>query len=463
MYDKLIGNLFSSFIVHGHISLDMLLGVINPTVKDRHGNLGDSNNYRPVMSSSVFLKLFEYCLLEKIESFINLNDRQHGFRSQYSTGTACFVLKETVLNYTNSCSNVYSCFIDISKAFDSVNHNILMGKLIKYGIPDVYVNVIKHWYSNQIVKVRYGNKFSEDWKVCNGVRQGGVLSGLLFNIYIDTMLDKISNAKVGCELGPIKSNIIAYADDVVLLAPSPTSLQILIDIADNEAKTLQLTFNISKSKCMIFKHPKDKTIIKRSFIIGGNNMETVKSFKYLGYIINDKLSNSDDIDRARDVFYREFNCILRKFSFADIKVKLYLFRQYCLQFYGSELWFSNYQSSGSFKSLSIGYHKAIKKILGLSYHESNHFACQEAQLLTFENLFNKIHIFGTLRLLIKPCNFIRRSAGFLSVYSVSHKETYRMLSSKHEIESLLENDRSAIISRISYVQNHESQMRTRWQ
>ena len=142
MYDKLIGNLFSSFIVHGHISLDMLLGVINPTVKDRHGNLGDSNNYRPVMSSSVFLKLFEYCLLEKIESFINLNDRQHGFRSQYSTGTACFVLKETVLNYTNSCSNVYSCFIDISNAFGSVNHNILKGKLIEYVIPDVYVYVI---------------------------------------------------------------------------------------------------------------------------------------------------------------------------------------------------------------------------------------------------------------------------------------------------------------------------------
>merc|ERR1712002_1161879 len=135
-------------------------------------------------------------------------------------------------------------------------------------------------------------------------------------------------------------------------------------------------------------------------------METVKSFKYLGYIINDKLCNSDDIDRARDVFYREFNCILRKFSFADVKVKLHLFRQYCLQFYGSELWFSNYHSSGSFKSLSIGYHNVIKIILGLSYHESNNFACQEAQLLTFENLFDKIRIFGTLRLLIKPSNFI---------------------------------------------------------
>ena len=130
--------------------------------------------------------------------------------------------------------------------------------------------------------------FQKIGRSVNGVRQGGVLSGLLFNIYIDTMLDKISNAKVGCELGSIKSNVIAYADDIVLLAPSPTSLQMLIDIADNEAKILQLNFNTSKSKCMIFKHPKGKAIVKRSFIIGGSTMETVKSFKYLGYIINEK-------------------------------------------------------------------------------------------------------------------------------------------------------------------------------
>ena len=147
------------------------------------------------MSSSVFFKLFEYCLQKKISPYVRFNDQQHGFRPNYSTGTACFVLKETVLNYFKSKSDVYACFIDIKKAFDSVNHEILMRKLLNSGIPVEYVNIINHFYSNQFVNVRYKSVFSEEWKINNGVRQGGVLSGLLFNIYINSLIEKISSLK----------------------------------------------------------------------------------------------------------------------------------------------------------------------------------------------------------------------------------------------------------------------------
>ena len=81
-----------------------------------------------------------------------------------------------------------------------------------------------------------------------------------------------------------------------------------------------------------------------------------------------------------------------------------LFKQYCLQFYGCEMWFS---SAGScLKQFGIGYHKAIKKILKLSYHESNHYACQEAQLLTFKHYINKCKIIASIRYLSRPCKFI---------------------------------------------------------
>ena len=129
-------------------------------------------------------------------------------------------------------------------------------------------------------------------------------------------------------------------------------------------------------------------------MIQGNPMDIVREFKHLGYISNDNFTNVDDIVKTRDKFYCEFNSILRRFSFADIKVQLFLFCTYCLQWYGSKLWFNTYKSLTSLRGFfQWGYHKAIKKLLHLSDHESNHFACHEAGLMTFENYLNKSRIF----------------------------------------------------------------------
>ena len=210
---------------------------------------------------------------------------------------------------------------------------------------------------------------------------------------------------------------------------------------------------------MVFNSIGRKPYSNLSFYIGDRTLEVVGSFKYLGFIISNDLSDSNDIDRTRNKFYQEFNVILRKFSFANIRVKLYLFTQFCLQFYGAELWFNNKYSTASLKQFGIGYHKAIKKILGLSYHESNHFACQESNLYTFEHLINKIKILFVLRLIYKPCNFIKRNSSYFNVSSVKYREVMDVLQSKYNIDSITDNDKEAIIARIGFVQNHEPQSR----
>ena len=458
---EFIAMFFSSLLIHGYFPKDMLKGTITPIIKDKFGDHSSLDNYRPVMSSSVILKAFEYCLSKKITPYIHLNDRQHGYRKNYSTTTACFTLKETVLNYVKSKSDVYCCFLDISKAFDNVDHDILLNKLHDQGIPKIYINAIKYWYAHQIVNVKYLNSISESWSITNGVRQGGVLSGLFFCIYIDSLINSTTDLKLGCKLGIMNANIIVYADDIVLLAPSASSLQTMINHVNIEVNKLNLQFNVVKSKCMLFSS-KEVSIV-RPFLIDGVALETVKCFKYLGMNITDDLSNSNDVYRVKCKFYSDFNCLLRKFSFADTKTKVFLFKQFCLQLYGCELWFNCKKSLKELKEFAVGYHKAIKKILGLSYHESNHFACQEAQLLTFENLLNKIKIMAAFRMLSLPCNFVSKTKSFLQISSCFLKETCDILADKYEIDSLLDNDRDAIFSRIIYVQCREKPLRLTWE
>ena len=458
----LIAKLFSACIIHGYLPLDMIKGTINPLVKDAHGDLSNSDNYRPVMISSVFLKLFEYCLLQKIEPYFTFNDRQHGFRPNYSTSTACLILKETVLNYTHSGSSVYACFIDVKKAFDSVDHKILLEKLIFNKIPKVFVNMIKFWYSNQEVSVRFGNVTSKSFLICNGVRQGGVLSSLFFNVYIDSVLNEISNMKYGCKLGITSANIIAYADDIVLLSPSAFGLQRLIDKACLLARDLELRFNKEKTKYMVFNSIKEKNYNTSSFELEGELIQSVTSFRYLGFNIQCNMKNHDDIDYARNRFYKEFNCLLRKFHFVNRDVLLYLFKQYCLQTYGVELWIGNNKSTGSFKQFAIGYHKAIKKILKVSTHESNHYVCQEAGVFTFEHFVNKQKILAGIRFLRNPCNFIRKTKDFLAISSFYYRDLHDMMVNTYDVESLIGNDQDALISRIAYVQGRESQSRIGW-
>ena len=115
-----------------------------------------------------------------------------------------------------------------------------------------------------------------------------------------------------------------------------------------------------------------------------------------------------------------------------------------------------------FKQFGVGYHKAVKKLLNLSMHESNHYACQESNLLTFTHLVNKMKIEAAVRFMIKPCNFIKKLKHFLKISSVLIKEVSDILNDTYDIYSLFDNDADAVLSRIQFVQNREQQMRLEW-
>ena len=193
-------------------------------------------------------------------------------------------------------------------------------------------------YTNQNVSVMYKNCISKSWKLSNGVRQGGILSPLLFSIYINELIDRVSSCGVGCRLGFFVSNIITYADDLVVLGPSKGSLQHILDICYRTANELNLNFNAKKSVCVVFRNSPNvnKSYDHFKFFLGNKILGISNEVKYLGFNIMANLCNKQDIIKERNKFYNSFNSILRKFS-VNLDVFMVLMKSFCFNFYGIEL------------------------------------------------------------------------------------------------------------------------------
>ena len=186
---------------------------INPTVKDIKGNMTESLNYIPVMQSSCFLKLFEMHIFSVLEDKMMFNSRQFGFKKGCSTADACCILKEILYEYTRNKNKAFVAFIDLSKAFDKVDHYLLGQCLIKQNISLDLILTILHYLRNQTARVCWKDIKGDYKYVDKGVRQGGIQSPFLFKLYIDDILNKLSSTNVGCKLGLSKMNVLAYADD----------------------------------------------------------------------------------------------------------------------------------------------------------------------------------------------------------------------------------------------------------
>ena len=119
---------------------------------------------------------------------------------------------------------------DFSKAFDRVNYWKLFHKLLDDNVSVAVVRLLSFWYSSQEACVTWHNSTSQFFTLGNGTRQGGVLSPWFFARYLRELLSKVVSAGDGCNIGGLTINVLAYADDIVLIAPSWRGLQRLIDV-----------------------------------------------------------------------------------------------------------------------------------------------------------------------------------------------------------------------------------------
>ena len=127
-------------------------------------------------------------------------------------------------------STVNVAFLDMSSAFDKVVHNVLFQKLIKLNVPPTVLKLLFIWYMNSNVYVRWGAYTSYTFMLSAGVRQGGVLSPILFCIYVDCIVQRLESSKLGCWIGELYVGCILYADDLILISSSVCELQKMVDL-----------------------------------------------------------------------------------------------------------------------------------------------------------------------------------------------------------------------------------------
>jgi len=182
-----LARLFTAMLKHGYVPQAFGLGVVIPILKDDSGDRAEPDNYRGITLSPIIFKLFEMCLLETFYDYMCTDDLQFGFKAKVGCRNAISVLCSSVDYYTRLGSTVNVAALDISKAFDKLNHAGLWLKLLKRNIQRYFVSVLADWYSKVFICVKWGSSLSEMFKIAAGVRKG-VLSSVLFAVYADDII-----------------------------------------------------------------------------------------------------------------------------------------------------------------------------------------------------------------------------------------------------------------------------------
>jgi hypothetical protein len=348
---------FNAMLVHGICPHSMLLGTMVPIPKNRKKSICLSDNYRAIALSSIFGKIFDKIVLLKEDNVLCTSALQFGFKTGLSTTHCTYTMLETVDYYNFKHSNVYCLMLDATKAFDRIKYCKLFSKLLQREMSPVLLRLLIFMYTNQTLQVRWGSCTSHVFNATNGVKQGAVLSPVLFAVYMDDLLNKLQNSGYGCYVGPTFAGALAFADDITLLAPSITSMKHLVSICEQYAKEFDVKFNGAKSQLMLFRgrecHGSNKEIVVNNISIACQS-----NASHLGHFI-DVNNRSQIIVAAKRQFWKFFNLFMSDFGNAQSNIKSSLFTQFCCSFYGAPLW---PLLSKEFDSLCVAWRKSLRQI-----------------------------------------------------------------------------------------------------
>ena len=346
---------------------------------------GDSkvfNNYRPVSLLSQFSKILEKLFNIRLINYINKNnilyEGQYGFRKNHSTALALFDFIEKLTSAIDKKKITVGVFIDLRKAFDTIDHEILLKKLNMYGIRGIPLLWITSYLNNRMQYVHLDDAVSGLLTVICGVPQGSVLGPTLFLLYINDL--------------PNVSEILSYilfADDTNIFYTGDDIYEIC-NILSNELKKLDIWFrvnklslNVSKTNFIVFSNLKCGDC---NIEINGSEIERVYSTKFLGIYIDSKLSWENQIKQVQNKVAKSIS-IMYKVKYLLDKTSLYtLYCSLVLPYlnYCCEIWANNYYAR--IRNIIVLQKKAIRIVDQVPYKSHTSEIFKKYRLLKFQDI-----------------------------------------------------------------------------
>ena len=308
-----LSRVFNTCLSLGVFPQCLKTATIIPRFKKGHKFL--INNYRPISNLNTFSKIFEKLIFKRLIDYCEnkniLTPLQFGYLKGKGIEKAALTFLHDVYQAKLEGMNSAAVFIDFSKAFDTIDHDILIQRLHCYGVRGHFLDLIHSYLSNRLYRVRFRSAFS-DPSFCNvGTPQGSSLSALLFIIYINDVVSYVNNSK-----------ILLYADDIVLYHSNSnvdalnTEIQADIDSISSYSTENKLNINIAKTKVLSFKlkSESDDPELK----LYNQTIDKVNDFKYLGLVIDNKLSfkqHITDVTKKMNSINRTLFCLSHKLPY----------------------------------------------------------------------------------------------------------------------------------------------------
>ena len=335
----------------------------------KHGDLSQCSKWRGITLLSIPSKVLTRIILERMKKSIDqkLRDEQAGFRKERSYNDQIATLRVIVEQTMEWQTPLYVCFIDFEKAFDSVDRQAICDILRHYSVPDKIISVIRRLYEGFACQVIHSGRLLEDFDISTGVRQGCMLSPLLFLVVLDWVTrTAYAGSGKGIQWTFLRRlEDLEFADDLVLLSHCLQDLQDKVNALSKAAQHVGLRISQDKTKLLRTNNQQEAPVT-----IEGTAVEDVSEFVYLGSKIS-KTGGTDEDIKARIKKAQQAFTILRpvwKSTAISIKTKLRVFNSNvkAVLLYGSETWKVTANIS---KKIQTFVNKCLRRILHLKWFD----------------------------------------------------------------------------------------------